>query len=70
MRNEHSNGLSSDNVNRVMLRLTSPEASNVNLSIGKSEVGQLVSHTEIPICWSEAELEESAIDSHLGQSVT
>ena len=54
-----------------MLGHNGPEASNVNLSIGKSAVEPgWWFQRELSIKVSEAEVEGSAIDSHLGQSVT
>ena len=55
--------MSTDNVNRA-----GPEASNVNLSLGTSAVEPLMFQSELSMGWSEAELEESAIDSHPGGS--
>ena len=65
--------VSEDNVNRATRGPSGPEASNVNLSIGKSALE--------PSMWfikrelsknirNETEVAESAIEIHLGQSVT
>ena len=53
-----------------MLRPRGPEASNVNLSIGKSAMGPSLSQKELRIAGSEAGLDVSAIDIHLGQPLT